>query len=230
MNTTTLLARSRLVLSVALLVLLVACGGGEQSGQDATQDAGTADAPAADTDHDATSTGEVGDGAPTVAEPAGSTTIAGVSFTPPTAWEDLGPSGMRQAQYEHPPVGEDTEPAAVNVFYFGPQSGGGVQANLDRWVGQMTLPGGGDPAAAAERSEFTVHGMTAHVVELDGTYQAGGMGGGDAGPRPGHRLVGVVLEGPQGSLFFKLTGPEQTARVMEEGLLAMVRGARKVGE
>jgi hypothetical protein len=41
--------------------------------------------------------------------------------------------------------------------------------------------------------------------------------------------VGVVLGGPQGSLFFKLTGPEQTARVMEEGLLAMVRGARKAG-
>ncbi len=229
MNTTTLLARSRLVLPVALLVLLAACGGGEQSGQDAGQDAGTADAPAADADQSPATGGDAGDGAPTVAEPAGTTTIAGVSFTPPSAWQDLGSSGMRQAQYEHPPVGEDTEPAEVNVFYFGPQSGGGVQANLDRWIGQMTLPGGGDPGAAAERSELTVDGMTAHVVELDGTYQAGGMGGGDAGPRPGYRLVGVVLEGPQGSLFFKLTGPEQTARVMEEGLLAMVRGAHKAG-
>ena len=40
-------------------------------------------------------------------------------------------------------------------------------------------------------------------------------------------LVGVVLEGPQGSLFFKLTGPEQTARAMEDSLMEMVRAAAK---
>jgi len=44
---------------------------------------------------------------------------------------------------------------------------------------------------------------------------------------PGYRLVGVVLEGPQGSLFFKLTGPEATVKSMENDLLAMVKTARK---
>ena len=43
---------------------------------------------------------------------------------------------------------------------------------------------------------------------------------------PGYRLVGVVIEGPRGSLFFKLTGPVATARQMEVDLLAMVKGAR----
>ena len=52
------------------------------------------------------------------------------------------------------------------------------------------------------------------------------MGGGGE-TLPGYRLVGVVIEGPQGSVFFKLTGPAATARAMEGDLLAMVKGARK---
>ena len=52
------------------------------------------------------------------------------------------------------------------------------------------------------------------------------MGGGGE-VLPGYRLVGVVLEGPQGSVFFKLTGPEATARAMEGDLLTMVKEAHK---
>ena len=72
--------------------------------------------------------------------------------------------------------------------------------------------------------------MAEALAAVDGTYLAGGMrpmGGDEATPRPGYRLVGVVLEGPQGSLFFKLTGPEATARAMEGSLLEMVAGAKK---
>ena len=71
--------------------------------------------------------------------------------------------------------------------------------------------------------------MAGHMVTLDGSYKSGGgrpMGGGGE-VLPGYRLVGVVLEGPQGSLFFKLTGPEATAKAMEGDLLAMVKGATK---
>ena len=125
---------------------------------------------------------------------------------------------MRQAQYRLAPVEGDAAEGEVNVFYFGPESGGGTEANLLRWIGQMQLPDGSDPMTAAQRRSFEADGMPAHVVSLDGTYLAGGMrpmGGDEATPRPGYRLVGVVLEGPQGSLFFKLTGPEATARAME---------------
>ena len=96
----------------------------------------------------------------------------------------------------------------------------------------LCLPGGGDVSEAAARDQFTADGMPVHVIAVDGTYQAGSMrpmGGDKAAPEPGYRLVGVVVEGPQGSLFFKLTGPEATARAMEGDLLAMVRGAKKSG-
>ncbi|MBE0566022.1 MAG: hypothetical protein IH621_08705 [Krumholzibacteria bacterium] len=136
---------------------------------------------------------------------------------------------MRQAQYRLAPVADDTAPAEVNVFYFGPTSGGGVEANLQRWIGQMILPAGTDPATAVTRSTFTADGMAGHLVTVDGDYKAGGMrpmGGSDDEILSGYRLVGVVVEGPQGSLFFKLTGPLATAKAMEDDLLAMVRGAR----
>lgn len=156
----------------------------------------------------------------------GSKTIAGISFTPPVHWHDAGASGMRQAQFSLSAVEGETEAGEVNVFYFGPASGGGVQANLDRWIGQMQLPEGADPDAAAQRSTFTADGMNGHVVSLDGTYMKSARPmGGEKTPHPGYRLVGVVLEGPQGSLFFKLTGPERTARAMEEDLLRMVKRA-----
>ena len=43
----------------------------------------------------------------------------------------------------------------------------------------------------------------------------------------GYRLVGVVVEGTEGSVFFKLTGPEATARAIEGELLTMVKAAQK---
>ena len=71
--------------------------------------------------------------------------------------------------------------------------------------------------------------MPGPIVSLDGSYKSGGgrpMGGGGE-TLPGYRLVGVVIEGPQGSVFFKLTGPAATAQAMEGDLLTMVKGARK---
>jgi hypothetical protein len=217
MTTRNRFARSRPLVSLGLgfllLLAVAACdGGGEQAAsQGQGQASAAADAPA-----------------PT----GGQATLAGVTVTVPDSWQDLGPSGMRQAQFRLAAQAGDPEPAEVNVFYFGPQSGGGTEANLARWIGQMSLPDGGDAAAAAQRSTFEADGMAGHMVSIDGTYQAGSMrpmGGDPAAPKPGYRLVGVVLEGPQGSLFFKLTGPEATARVMEESLLEMVRGARQAG-
>jgi hypothetical protein len=218
MKTTNTIARSRFFAGWVLVLLFAfaGCGGDQESEKTATGGA-VADAPP-NTEFDVT-------GSPS----RGGATIAGVTFDPPTHWQDLGASGMRQAQYRLAPVKGDTAAGEVNVFYFGPQSGGGVEANLERWIGQMTLPDGSDPAARAVRSEFTADGMRGHVVSLNGGYQAGGgrpMGGGGE-VLPGYRLVGVVLEGPQGSVFFKLTGPEATAAAMEADLMSMVKGARK---
>ena len=214
MNNIRNIARSRALPALGLgaaLLVFSACGGNDQ--QQTPQPSVQAE-PTADAGH-----GRVA-------------TLAGVIFAPPADWTDLGSNGMRQAQYRLDPVAGDGEAAEVNVFYFGPQSGGGTEANLQRWLGQMSLPDGGDVATAASRASLEADGMPVQVISVNGSYKAGSMrpmGGDTAEPMPGYRLVGVVLEGPQGSLFFKLTGPVATAEAMETGLLTMIRGARKTG-
>jgi hypothetical protein len=212
--------------AIALLILLAlacgltACGSG--------QDKPAPSRPAAT--QPASSQPAASQAAPPATPAGGRTVLAGVGFAPPANWKDLGPTNMRQAQYRLAPVGGDNAAAEVNVFYFGAESGGGVDANLQRWIGQMVLPDGGDPAAAAQRSTFTADGMAGHIVSLEGSYKSGGGPmGGSTTLLPGYRLVGVVLEGPQGSLFFKLTGPVGTAKAMEGELLKMMRAATKAG-
>jgi len=204
-------------MTLVALFVFAGCGDSDQKAKQPKPDGSAADAPP-NTTHDE----------PHPA-PAGGTTIAGVTFNSPAGWKDIGASGMRQAQYRLDPVEGDTAEGEVNVFYFGQESGGGVEANLVRWIGQMSLPDGGNPADVAERGTFTADGMAGHIVSVDGTYKSGGgrpMGGGGES-LPGYRLVGVVIEGPQGSVFFKLTGPEATAGAMEADLLTMVKGAKK---
>ncbi len=156
-------------------------------------------------------------------------TVAGVTVTPPGVWKDLGPTGIRAASYVFGPTAGDRDSATVAVFYFGKAQGGAVQQNIDRWIAQMSLPNGSDPAKAAKRSDTTVDGMPAHLLQLTGTY-SGGMGatmGEMPAPRENYLMSAVVLEAPEGNVFFKLTGPMKTAEQMNHAFLAMVKAAKK---
>lgn len=156
--------------------------------------------------------------------------LAGITFTPPTVWKDHGPNGMRKADYSFGPLGDDTDSATVAVYYFGPTGGGGIEANIDRWIGQMTLPDGADPEEAVMREESTVEGMAVHTVSLPGTYNAsmgGPMMGGQTTPKENYFMSAVVLEAPEGNVFFKLTGPKETATEMNTAFQAMLTGIKK---
>jgi hypothetical protein len=157
------------------------------------------------------------------------TSLAGVTFTPPSAWKDLGPSGLRQADYTFGPIEGESDSATLSVFHFGQGKGGDVQANIERWISQMSLPDGSDPHRAAGQSQFSVDGMPVHWVQISGTYASGGMMGGPVVPKANYVMAAAVLEAPQGNLFFKLTGPQKTAAVMIEGFKATIMAVKKTG-
>jgi hypothetical protein len=56
-----------------------------------------------------------------------------------------------------------------------------------------------------------VGGIAATLVDVEGTYlnPGGGMMQ-SRGEKPDYRLLGAIVEAPQGNVFFKLTGPQAT--------------------
>lgn len=168
------------------------------------------------------------------AQPSGGALqLAGVNFTPPAQWRDLGPAPMLKAKYLLAPVEGEEISAEVNVAYYGQEMGGDVEANIGRWVGQMRTPDGEDASASAIRSKLTTsNGLEIHFVEVDGIYMksmgGGPMTGGRMQAQPDHRLVGAIVVGPEGNVFIKLVGPRKTARAMEAQLREMLAAATKV--
>lgn len=153
--------------------------------------------------------------------------VAGISFVAPSSWTDLGPSGMRAANYSFGPIEGEKDSATMAVYFFGQNSGGGVMDNIERWISQMKTADGKDPHASAIQQEVTVAGMLAHIVELPGTYASGGMMGGPVTPKENYRMTAVVLEGPGGNVFFKLTGPMKTAQKMSETFASLFLNVKK---
>jgi hypothetical protein len=146
---------------------------------------------------------------------------AGVRWTAPASWKTEGPRPMRAATYSITPAPGDQGVAECVVNYFGPGQGGGVDANLERWRGQV-IGADGKPAMA-KIDKRTVRGIRVTVIDSSGTYT--GMGGpmmGGSKPVAGYRLIGAIAEGPGGSVFFKLTGPAKTIAAEQKNFEQML--------
>lgn len=207
-------------LLLPILIALAACGGDPAADREVIKpiaSAATAGDPAA-----------AAAGAPAagpVNGPAGAAAGgAGLAFDLPESWEEEPPANaMRLAQARIPGAG-GAGPGELAVFYFGPGGGGGVDANIERWLGQVEPEAGTTP----ERESFDQGGLTVHTVAARGTVTPSPMSmrGGPQEPQPGQMLLGAVIEGPGGPWFFKATGPAETLADHREAFLAMVRSAR----
>ena len=150
---------------------------------------------------------------------------AGVRWTPPPAWKVEAPRPMRAATYTIPLAAGDQGVAECVVNFFGQGQGGGVDANIERWRGQVRAPDG--TPATPKIDKRTVRGIPITVIDASGTYT--GMGGpmmAGSKPASGYRLIGAIVEGPGGSVFFKLTGPMKTIAAQQkhfEQLLASIQ-------
>jgi hypothetical protein len=129
---------------------------------------------------------------------------------------------MRAAEYLVPHAANDTDDAECIVITFGPGQGGGVDDNIDRWVGQFA-----SPSAGPTRTTRTVEGMSVTRVEVAGTYTPMRMPGAPAPTAKGaSRLLGAIVQAPSGLWFFKLTGPDATVKAAAADFDAMVGSVR----
>ncbi len=126
---------------------------------------------------------------------------------------------MRAATYLIPAAKGDSEGAECPVFI---NIGGGVQSNIDRWVGQFEKTDG-----APKQNKETINGLPVTTVDVSGTFKGGGpMMGQSSGPKSGYRLLGAIVEGPEGEVFFKLTGPAKTVAAAQDEFQAMLKSLR----
>ncbi len=140
----------------------------------------------------------------TAAQAAGPETfkVSEFTFKRPGSWEWVEvASQMRKAQLKVTSK-EAKEPGEVVFFFFGPQSGG-TKANVDRWLGQFEE---GRDKINAKIEEKTVGKVKVTYVSAEGTYKSG-MPGAAPTPKAGYALLGAIVEGEEGSVFARLTGP-----------------------
>ncbi|MES2792408.1 MAG: hypothetical protein V4719_22515 [Planctomycetota bacterium] len=134
--------------------------------------------------------------------------VKDITLDVPEGWKAKPASSFRAAQFEIPAVEGDKEAAELVVFHFGPNGGGGVQANIERWVKQFD---------AEERKLKIFEGESKQgkytLVDLSGTWNK------TVGPPiamkttkvPGARFLGVILHPAEGGDYFiRLTGTEKT--------------------
>jgi hypothetical protein len=150
-------------------------------------------------------------------------TVGSFTFKRPTAlaWVAVDPSGMRKAQLFAGDAKDPTKRAEIVFFHFGPGMGGGVDANIQRWLGQFT-PTKKDLVPIIEKAE--VKGVKLTRVRAEGTF-ASGMPGGPTTPQPDFALLGIILESPNGDVFIKMTGPAEVVKANAQTFEDLVKSA-----
>lgn len=156
-----------------------------------------------------------------LALPALADSAGGLSWSAPATWKADAPRPMRAATYKLPAAKGDGEDGECAVFYFGQGQGGSVDQNVQRWVGQFE--GAKSPTPKKEK----VSGFDLTTLEIDGTYTGGGGPMGPKTNKPGFKLLGAIVEGPEGAIFFKLTGPAKTVEAARADFQKMVKAIKK---
>lgn len=146
-----------------------------------------------------------------------------LTFDPPPEWIAVQSSSpMRVAQFTLPKAAGDAEDADLTVFYFG-GAGGSVEANLERWTGQMLQPDRRRSADVATTTTFMAGDLAVTLLDVPGTYAAEVRpGSGMRYSKPEFRLQAAVVETPAGPYFFKVTGPAGTVEAWNDRFVALL--------
>jgi len=153
---------------------------------------------------------------------------ASLKFDAPAGWvSKTSSSAMRVAEFTLPKTGSDAEDATVTVYFFG-GTGGNVQANMDRWLGQMAQPGGKSSKEVAKTTMLTsTSGLKISVLDVSGTYVAEiTPGSPEKFNKPGFRQCAAYIETPGGPYFAKLVGPAATVAKWYDSYVAFLKSAR----
>jgi hypothetical protein len=153
------------------------------------------------------------------AEDPASFEVGGLKFARPADWKWVEvTSPMRKAQLKVPGATAD-QSADITFFHFGSGAGGDVHANTQRWLAQFK---GSDAAGKTEPQEIA--GTKVTLVSTEGTFSSG-MPGGPSTQLENYALLGAIVEGPEGNVFVKMTGPAALVKESRAKFLEFITAA-----
>jgi len=143
---------------------------------------------------------------------ADSLRVHGLVWGVPHGW-DLSPTGT------HPRIAEMRTPGKLEILVFSLGRGGGtVTANLQRWRGQF------QPLKDSAIEWDTAGGVASAIGQWTGNYRGGdGSVASDGSLRT---MVGAVVEGPAGQVFFKVVAEPQKVRAEHDAILRWIRSGK----
>lgn len=137
----------------------------------------------------------------------------GISFEIPGNWQSL-EAKMIDSKYL-----VSTDKGDIEVTLTG--MGGGLNANLERWVKQVRR----EPNDEPQWSTVDVAGIESKQVDVRGRYTSGV--GNDTGTRQQSRLIGIAVPLPVRDFFVKLVGPREAMVEFDDELKAFLKTARR---
>ncbi len=139
-----------------------------------------------------------------------SDSAGGITWIAPSTWIAGQDRPMRIKTYIIKAQNGDTDNGECGVFYFS-GGGGDKNANLQRWAEQFERQDGGNALDSAKVSEISKGNLKITTVDIKGTYKlASGMNLDIIERKPRWHLMGAIVESPEGIVFFKMIGPENT--------------------
>jgi len=146
--------------------------------------------------------------------------VGGLKFTRPTEWKWVEvTSPMRKAQLKVPGATAEQN-ADITFFHFG-SGGGDVNANVQRWLMQFKSAEGAEKIEPQE-----IAGTKVTLASTEGTFSSG-MPGGPTAALENYALLGAIIEGPEGNVFVKMTGPAPMLKATRAQFLDFITAAIK---
>jgi hypothetical protein len=138
--------------------------------------------------------------------------VHGLVWGVPQGWT-LSPTGT------HPRIAEMRTPGTLDILVFSLGRGGGtVAANLQRWRSQF------QPVTDSAIEWDTTQGVAQTIGQWTGSYRGGDGSVAADGSR--QTMLGAVVEGPGGRVFFKVVGNPKQVRAEHDGILRWIRSGK----
>lgn len=143
--------------------------------------------------------------------PVGPRKYAGISFNIPAEWRELPDQQMVDSKYIVTTEKGELELTLTSM-------GGGVDANISRWMGQIQHGAGDDP----QQGSIEIDGLSGTLIDCRGKYNSN-VATNNPGTKDDWRLVGIGLPVPRRDFFIRLVGPREAVAEFYEPFMKFVK-------